>query len=92
MNPNNPAYTGSRSGSDGHDDNHANQLNPNNPGSSTGRFDSHDDNHANQLNPNNPGYWKSRGEFAENSESYVYEGDEIQYGEYASSDESDESD
>jgi len=34
MNPNNPAHTGSRGGSGGHDDNRANQLDPNNPGSS----------------------------------------------------------
>ena len=68
MNPNNPAYTGSRGGSDGHDDNHANQLNPNNPGSSSGQSSGHDDNHANQLNPNNPGYGKSKGEAAEHND------------------------
>lgn len=59
MNPNNPAYTGSRGGSDGHNDNHANQLNPNNPnyaGSSDDRSDGNDDNRANQINPNNPNY------------------------------------
>ncbi|KAL3143571.1 hypothetical protein ABBQ38_002368 [Trebouxia sp. C0009 RCD-2024] len=59
MNPNNPAYGGSRGGSDGHDDNHANQLNPNNPnyaGSPDTSPGSNDDNRANQLNPNNPNY------------------------------------
>lgn len=59
MNPNNPAYDDSRGGSDGHDDNYANQLNPNNPNFAGSPDDSpggDDDNRANQLNPNNPNY------------------------------------
>ncbi len=59
MNPNNPAYTDSRGGSGGHDDNRANQLNPNHPGSSGDQSGGDDDNRANQLNPNNPNHGKS---------------------------------
>ncbi len=59
----------------GNDDNHANQMNPNNDAYRESRgFDErpddwedpdsdngmHDDNRANQLNPNNPEYERSR--------------------------------
>ena len=61
----------------GNDDNHANQMNPNNDAYWESRGfdgrpddwedhddgdDGNDDNRANQLNPNNDAYWASRGE------------------------------